>query len=123
MKAEPQKKATKKSTNVLLWALPVGIALLTFICYHYSLGNQFTNWDDERFITENIFIKSFSAANLKMMMFHDVTGDYYNPITILSYAVNYHFSQLSPSAYYLVNILIHILNSCIVFFLTLILFK
>jgi tetratricopeptide (TPR) repeat protein len=123
MKAEPRKKAVKKSTNVLLWALPFGIALLTFICYHYSLGNQFTNWDDERFISENIFIKSFSSANLKMMLFHDVTGDYYNPLTILSYAVNYHFSGLAPQSYYLTNIIIHILNSCLMFFMVLMLLK
>jgi len=113
----------KRSTNVLLWALPLGIALLTFICYHYSLSNQFTNWDDERFIPENIFIKSFSAANLNKMLFHDVTGDYYNPITILSYAVNYHFSGLAPQAYYLTNIVIHILNSVLMFFMALMLLK
>ncbi len=107
----------KKTSNVLLLALPIGIALLTFICYHYSLGNQFTNWDDERFIPDNIFIRSFSSYNLKMMMFHDVTGDYYNPLTILSYAVNYHFSGVNPEGYYLTNIIIHILNSCLMFFL------
>jgi len=52
-------------------------------------------------------------------MLHDVTRDYYNPFTILSYAVNYHFSQLAPQAYYLTNIILHILNSCLVFFLVL----
>lgn len=116
-------KILKKKNSFLLWALPLGIAAITFICYHYSLGNQFTNWDDQRFIPQNIFIKSFSAYNLKMMLFHDVTGDYYNPLTILSYAVNYHFSGLAPQAYYLTNIIIHILNSCLLFFLTLMLLK
>ncbi len=100
-----------------------GIALLTFFCYHYSLGNQFTNWDDQRFIPENIFIKSFSPTNLKMMLFHDVTGDYYYPVTIISYAINYHFSGLSPGMYYLINILLHIANSCLVFFLVLTILK
>src|SRR5579863_1378499 len=110
-------ETVKKSNRVLLWVLPLCIALLTFFCYHYSLRNQFTNWDDQRFITQNIFIKSFSGANLKMMLFHDVTKDYFNPLTILSYAVNYHFSGLSPESYYFVNIILHILNSCLMFFL------
>ncbi len=126
MQAVSPKNNLKKGSkygNTLRWVLLPGIALLTFICYHYSLGNQFTNWDDERFIPQNIFIKSFSAANLKMMLFHDVTGDYYNPLTIISYAVNYHFSGINPPSYYLTNIILHILNSCLMFFLALMLFK
>jgi len=105
------------------YLLLLGIAVLTFVCYHYSLENQFTNWDDQRFITENIFIKSFSAANLKMILFHDVTGDYYNPLTILSYAINYHFAGLEPRSYYLTDIVLHILNCMLMFFLVLALLK
>lgn len=100
-----------------------GIAIITFICYHYSLGNRFTNWDDQRFIPQNIFIKSLSGNNLRMMMFHDVTADYYNPLTILSYAINYHFSGLEPRSYYFTNIIIHIFNSFLIFFLVLNLLK
>ena len=57
------------------------------------------------------------------MLFHDVTGDYYNPLTILSYALNYHFAGLEPRSYYLTNIVIHILNSFLIFFLVLNLLK
>jgi protein O-mannosyl-transferase len=126
MKAEPREdtqQRVNKNNKKLLWLLPLGVAVLTFFCYHYSLQNQFTNWDDERFIPQNIFIKSFSPFNLKMMLFHDVTGDYYNPVTILSYAINYHFSGVAPQAYYLTNIIIHILNSCLMFILVMMLLK
>jgi len=106
-------------SNWLKYAFLGCIFIITFWCYHNSLGNEFTNWDDNRFINENIFIKSFSPVNLKMILFHDVTGDYYNPITILSYAINYHFSGMNPQSYFLTNIIIHILNSFLVFFLVL----
>jgi len=99
------------------------IIIVTFLCYHYSLGNEFTNWDDDRFITENAFIKSFSSANLKMILFHDVKVDNYVPVTMLSYALNYHFSGLAPQTYFLTNIIIHILNSCLMFFLILMMLK
>jgi len=122
-KAVPSDTFNLTYTRWLKYILLGGIIIVTFWCYHYSLKNEFTNWDDERFISQNIFIKSFSAANLKMILFHDVTGDYYNPLTMISYAVNYHFSGLAPGAYYLTNIIIHILNSCLVFFLTLMLLK
>ena len=99
----------------------LGISILTFLCYHYSLHNQFTNWDDDRFILNNPYLKNLSTENLKMLLFHDITNDYYNPLTMLSYAINYHFSGLNPMAYYLTNIIIHILNTSLVFFFALML--
>jgi protein O-mannosyl-transferase len=99
------------------------IFIITFWCYHYSIKNEFTNWDDDRYIPKNIFIKSFSSANVKMMLFHDVKVDNYMPLTVISYALNYHFSGLAPQAYYLVNILVHILNSFLVFFIVIMILK
>jgi tetratricopeptide (TPR) repeat protein len=112
-----------QKANKLLWQLPLCIAVITFLCYSYSLHNQFTNWDDERFITDNNFIRSFSSDNVKAMLLHDVTNDYYNPITILSYAINYHFAGLSPFQYYLTNIILHIINCVLLFFFVLLLLK
>jgi protein O-mannosyl-transferase len=127
---KPEQRSTKTITKIkpgyffwLKYALLCGILIVTFWCYHYSLGNEFTNFDDERFITENMFIKAFTTTNLKMMLLHDVTGDYYNPLTIISYAVNYHFSGLAPESYYLINIIFHLMNTCLIFFLVLIMLK
>ncbi len=119
---EPLKtKAVLKSESPfwLKYALLGGIIMVTFWCYHYSLGNEFTNWDDDRFVTQNDFIKSLSPANLKMILFHNVKVDNYVPLTMISYAINYHFSGLSPQSYYLTNIVIHVLNCCLLFFLML----
>jgi len=119
--------ATSKVANVypswLNYALLGGILILTFWCYHYSLGNQFTNWDDDKFIIRNMFIRSFSHTNLMKMLFTDVTKDYYNPLTMVSYAINYHFSELSPQSYYVTEIAMHLINTILVFFLSLALFK
>ncbi len=94
-----------------------GIIILTFWCYHYSLHNQFLNWDDGFYVYNNKYIKSFTADNLRMMLFHGVTPSNYHPFAILSLAVNYHFSQLAPEMYYFTNILIHVANMVLVFFL------
>ncbi len=125
MKVSPQqnKPAKEKRTgHVLLWALPLGIVIVTFLCYHYSIHNEFTNWDDTRLVPQNIFIKSFSAANLKKMLFYDITGDYHFPLTMISYAINYHFSGITPQSYYVTNIVIHLMDCCLMFFLALKLF-
>ena len=45
------------------------------------------------------------------------------PIVDLTFALNYRFGQLSVFGYHLVNILIHIINGFIVYFLVLTIFK
>lgn len=105
------------------YVLPGGILVITFYCFHNSLSNQFTNWDDAYYITKNLYIQNFSSANLKMMLFHDITNNYYHPLTMLSLALNYHFAGLSTPSYYLTNIFIHLLNTCLVFWLVILLFN
>ncbi len=92
-----------------------GICILTFFCFHNSLYNQFTNWDDDYNITLNPYIKAFTWDNLKIIFTRNITLNYYHPFTMLSLALNYHFSQMSPLFYYLTNILLHIANVILVF--------
>ncbi len=115
--------AAPQANPMLKYGILTAVLIVTFICFHNSLSNQFTNWDDGYYVVKNQYIKSFSAANLKMMMFHDITNNYYHPLTMLSLAANYHFSGLNPSSYYLTNIFIHLLNTCLVFWLVILLFN
>jgi len=91
------------------------ICVLTFICFRYSLHNEFTNWDDDVYITNDPYIRSFTIHNLIAMFTRDITKNMYHPLCMLSLAINYHFAQLSPMTYYLTNILIHITNTVLVF--------
>jgi Flp pilus assembly protein TadD len=101
----------------LKWLLLAGVITITFFCYSYTLQNQFTGWDDDTYVTYNKYITSFSGANLEAMLFKDITQNYHHPITMLSLAFNYHFSQLNPFSYYLTNVIIHLLNLVLIFFL------
>jgi len=96
-------------------------AIVTFLCYSRTLHNTFTNWDDDVYLTDNSYVKNLSPDNLKMLLFHNITHNYYNPITMLSLAANYHFSKLEPMAYYLTNIILHVVNTCLVFLLVMVL--
>ena len=95
------------------------ICLLTFFCFSYTLQNEFTNWDDDYYVTNDPYIKALTPHNLKVIFTEDITKNNYHPLCMLSLAINYHFSQLNPQAYYLTNIIIHILNVILVFFLVL----
>ena len=51
------------------------------------------------------------------MMFKSTNLNSYNPLVILSYAIEYNFTKLSPSLYHIDNVIIHIINTLLVFWL------
>jgi len=108
--------------NPKTWVI-AGICIITFACFRYSLDNLLTNWDDDVYVTNDQYIKAFTAENLKTIFTEDITKNNYHPLTMLTLAVNYHFAQLEPKTYYLTNILIHIANVILVFLLAMGLFK
>lgn len=93
------------------------ICVLTFICFRYSLHNQFTNWDDDVYVSNDPYIKALTWDNLKTIFTEDITKNNFHPLCMLSLAINYHFAELQPATYYLTNILIHIANVALIFIL------
>lgn len=106
-----------KSYPWMKWAILAVICIVTFVSFRYTLDNLLTNWDDDVYVTHDKYIESFSRENLKAMLTEDITKNNYHPLTMLSLAMNYHFSQLEPHSYYLTNVLIHIANVILVFLL------
>ena len=104
---------------IFLQAGLVLIALLiTFICFSPALSSkkEFTNWDDPVYVIEQKLITNLSVDNVKAMFsVHNDVSLNYHPLTVLSLAVNYHFSKLKPFGYFLTNIFIHLLNTLLVF--------
>jgi protein O-mannosyl-transferase len=99
------------------WLILGAICVLTFMCFRYTLNNQFTNWDDDFYVTNDPYIKALTPENLKVIFTKDITKNNYHPLCMLSLAINYHFAQLNPGTFYLTNILIHVANVILVFFL------
>ena len=95
----------------------LGICLLTLLAgglYLISLNNRFTNWDDAM-IYENPQIQSLSLGNIKNI-FTYVRGATYQPVRILSYAIDFHFWKLDPLGYHITNIFFYILTCVMVYF-------
>ena len=106
------------------------LALLTIIIltvYFNALSNSFV-WEDEYLVVKNIFIRNVQHikvifTNNLFYFYKNRPTDYYRPIQTLSYLFDYHFWKLNPFGYHLSSIIIHILNSILVYFLVKILFK
>jgi protein O-mannosyl-transferase len=99
-------------------AVVVSVLAVTFICFSPALTNKkhFTNWDDTAYVLNEPLIHKLSAENIKALFnpSNAVMGNYH-PVTMFSLAINYHFSNIKARPYALTNILIHILNTLLVF--------
>jgi len=75
------------------------ISVLVALLYFNSLGNQFTNWDDGM-IYENPSIRNLNWAGIKKL-FTVEPGNTYQPIRMLSYAIDYKIWGLNPLGYHI----------------------
>lgn len=91
------------------------VLIITFLSFYPCLCNGFTLWDDDRFVTENNLIRDLSFQGIARI-FSEVQYFNYNPLTLLSYAAEYHFVGLGdPFIFHATNLALHLLNSILVF--------
>jgi Flp pilus assembly protein TadD len=92
------------------------IILLGIIIYSNSFDCSF-HFDDFPNISNNP--KIFNLSDVKAWWNFYPT----RPIGIFSFVLNYHFNQLDVWYYHLVNLIIHLINACLVWWLTLLIFS
>lgn len=92
------------------------IVLVTFLAYSRTLAAGFTNWDDNVYVTENVLLKNFNWANVKEI-FTSSVSDVYSPLTILTFALEYHFFGPNPAVFHFNNLIFHLAVVCLIFFL------
>jgi len=100
----------KKRKNNLIFILVILICVL----YVKVFKNQFTNWDDDIYVMNNPFIRTFSLENIKSIFKNYFIGNYH-PLTLLTYSLNYFISNLNPWSYQLFNVILHLLNVYLVY--------
>ncbi|MBM2816130.1 MAG: hypothetical protein HW421_2892 [Ignavibacteria bacterium] len=87
--------------------IAVSIAIITFFVFLPSLSNDFImDWDDQAYIHNNQLITDLSPVGITKIFSNYVFGNF-NPITILSFAIDYHFFRHQPYGYHFVNVLLH----------------
>ncbi len=90
--------------------------LLTALSLFPSLHNTFTNWDDGEYVSGNSLIRSLSFHHiLRLFSPESTVSGNYQPLTILSLAINYACGKLNPTGYIAANVMLHLLNVLLVF--------
>ena len=92
------------------------LAYITVFAFYPAITAGFINLDDFVMVTENPDITSLSFDNIKHI-FSSFQYKLYHPVVTLSYAIEYSFCKLEPYLYHIDNILLHILNTLILFFI------
>src|SRR3990167_6842711 len=104
-----------KNNSVLL---PILVSLISFLVYLNTLHHQFV-FDDFRVITNNPYIKDWKY--FPALFNHDyfkISGELsYRPLVTLSYFIDYAIWHLNPFGFHLTNLIIHTLNTFIVYLL------
>lgn len=86
--------------------LPWIAVAITMVVFFNSLGNDFVNWDDDVNILENPNLTAFNWAAIKGIFTSDVIGNY-NPLTILTFAIEKHLFGLNPTVFHVNNLILH----------------
>ena len=105
-------------------ALLALLLLATFGAFFPVVQAEFTNWDDPMYVLENPLVRSLDSANIaRIFSVNTYVAGNYHPLTILSFAVEYSLAGADPWLYHLDNLLLHLLNTTLVFLLVLLLFR
>ncbi len=101
------------------------VLIATFLVYLPALKNDFTNWDDQAYVLHNPLIKQLSWHTVKeIFVSQDLHKRYwmgnYHPLTMLSLNLTYQYAHTpdgKPIAwlFILTNILLHLLNTFLVY--------
>jgi len=95
------------------------LIILGVIVYANSFNGQFI-WDDDLVIKNNIYITQWQY--LPKIFTEDVgigagqKFNFYRPLQMLSYMVDYSFWELNVQGYHLTNIMLHILASIMLYY-------
>ena len=114
-KPTSDKGSLKRRSVLVIGMSGIFILLLTFLVYTPALKNDFV-WDDVKYVCENTKIQSLNFQSLYWMLTSSHASNWH-PLTWLSHAIDYSFWGLNPFGHHLTNIILHGLNTLLVFLL------
>ena len=96
--------------------LHVGAILVVTIAALWPvIANDWVNWDDQEYVLNNWLIRDLSLSGVAAIFSAVEVLGLYHPITLLSYAVDYSLAGVNAQHYHIVNLILHLLNACLVY--------
>ena len=99
------------------WLPAVLLVLATLALYWPALRCDFINYDDDLYVTSNSHVQNgLTLANLQWAFCHPVASNWH-PVTMLAHMLDCQLFGLKPWGHHLTSVLLHALNSLLVFLL------
>ncbi|MGZ3866276.1 MAG: tetratricopeptide repeat protein [Bacteroidia bacterium] len=98
----------------LWWLIPV---LTTYVVLYPVRKNGFVDFDDGLYITKNKILENKKTNIGDYFSLDAVVASNYHPLTMLSLKADHEIAGNSPSQYHSTNLLLHTLNTFLVFLL------
>jgi hypothetical protein len=91
------------------------LVLATVVVFWQVLNHDFTNYDDDNYVTENRHVQSgLTPANV-IWAYSNFKPSYWMPLVWLSFMLDFELYGLNPGGYHLTNLLLHIINTLLLF--------
>src|SRR5262252_3503083 len=97
------------------WLLPLSAALLTFFVFLPVLRNHFVEWDDYENLVDNPHYRGLGWDQLRWMFTTFHMGPY-QPLSWMTYGLDYLIWGLNPTGYHLTNLILHAANGVFFYF-------
>ena len=95
------------------------LVIATFALYYPVHGHPFVNYDDTLYVTENAQVQSGLSWETVTWAFTTFDVGTWHPLTWLSHALDCQLFQLNPAGHHDVNLLLHLLNVALLFWVLL----
>lgn len=107
----------KKGSDMALKTGLMALFLVVFTALVMSPGihGEFLNWDDLTYVISNPLIHEFSLSSIKEIFLTPEFLGNYHPVTMIFYATEYAFFGANPMGYHIIAIMIHLLNTFLIF--------
>src|SRR5574341_508767 len=97
------------------WLAPPLIALLTIAAFLPTLRNGFVNWDDTVLLSGNPHYRGLGWTQLRWM-FTTFHMGHYQPLSWLTYGLDYLLWGMNPVGYHLTSLLLHAAAAVVFYF-------
>ncbi len=100
-----------------VWLMAVLLALVTIALYWPAMSHGFVNYDDNLYVTENPHVQGgLNWAGVKWAFSNPVAANWH-PLTMLSHMLDCQLFGLKPWGHHLTSVLLHAVNTVLVFLL------
>jgi len=109
----------KSNSRIQLIGASLILFLVVLVAFSPAFSNQFTNWDDPVYVTDNPLIRSLDWSSIaSMFSIGTITQiHHYVPLVLLSYSIEYQLAGPNPAVFHGTNVVLHGIGAILVFWI------